>query len=238
MNVREREAAAHRCTGEPVSWFALERLRLGELPPAERRAVEQHLAACAACAACLTEIDRPLALPALPATPAAAAFWLRLRAWWSASHARIWAPAGIAAVLALFLLVRPKALDDTRMGGTLAGVKGGGVALSLVRERDGAIDHGATTFAGRDRWKALVTCPAARVVFWDVVVFDGAAATFPLAPVAPIACGNHVPLPGAFRLDGGQPLEVCLLLAADPIDRARVTGHDERATCVIVRPER
>lgn len=238
MSARDAETPALRCTGEPLSWLALERLRLGELPPAERSAVEQHLAACAACAACAAEIDRPLSLPALPAAPSPAPLWSRLRTWWSTGHVRIWAPVGVAAVLALFLLARPKALDDARMDRTLAGIKGGGVALSLVRERDGAIEHGATTFAGGDHWKALVTCPGARVTFWDVVVLDGATAAFPLAPAAPIACGNRVPLPGAFRLDGNQPLEVCLLLAADPIDRARVTAHDDRATCVVVRPER
>jgi hypothetical protein len=246
-------AATLRCAGEPVSWLALERLRLGELPPDEHRAVEQHLAACAACAACLVEIERPLSLPALPAILpgilATATFWSRVRAAWrGAGRARVWAPAGVAgvaSVLALLLVQRPWPVDAPLAGETLAGVKGGGVALSLVRERDGAIEHGATTFSGRDRWKALVTCPAPRMVFWDAVVLDGSAPAFPLAPAAPIACGNRVPLPGAFRLDGEHSVEVCLLLAADPIDRSTVTARASvtaRAggafTCVTLRPER
>ncbi len=236
----DQAAAARRCTGEPVSWLALERLRLGELPAGERRAVEQHLGVCVACAACLADLDQPLALPPLPAATGPAPFWSRVRsAWRGAGQARMWAPAGVALLLALFLLARPRPLDEPPAERTLAGIKGDGIALSLVRERDGTIDHGATTFTGRDRWKALVTCPAARVVFWDVVVLDGAAAAFPLAPAAPLACGNRVPLPGAFRLDGERPLEVCLLLAADPVDRAAVTARARaHATCAIVRPER
>jgi hypothetical protein len=234
------DAAELRCTGEPVSWLALERLRLGELAPDQRRAVEQHLAACAACAACLGEIDRPLALPALPAMPSRAAWWSRLlAAWRSAGPVQLAAAGGVAVVVALFIVARPRPIVLPLSDGTLAGIKGDGVALALARERDGAIDNGAATYARGDRWKALVTCPSARVVFWDVAVFDGANATFPLEPAGPISCGNRVPLPGAFRLDGDHRLEVCVLLGPDPIHRARLTAHaGTRATCMIVRPER
>jgi hypothetical protein len=77
------------------------------------------------------------------------------------------------------------------------------------------------------------------VVFWDVAVFDGGRASFPFAPAAPITCGNRVPLPGAFRLDGERPLQVCLLLSGDPIDRARVSAITTRAAaCVPLQPER
>ena len=231
---------AGRCIGEPVSWLALERFHLGELPPDQRRPVEQHLAECAACAACLAEIDRPLAMRPLPATTGGPRwFWSRLRAAWrNARREWIWAPAGVALLLLGFLLQRARPPSET-VDRTLAGVKGNGVALSLVRERDGAIDHDATRFASRDRWKALVTCPSARVLFWDVAVFDGGNATFPLEPAGPIACGNRVPLPGAFKLDGEHLLEVCVLLAADPIDRVRLTAHaGTRATCVALQPER
>jgi hypothetical protein len=230
---------AGRCIGEPVSWLALERLRLGELPPDQRGAVEQHLVACAACAACLAEIDRPLVLGPLPAPTTTAALWSRWRAaWHRAGRARIWAPTAVALVLLALLVARPKPVDDT-VEPWLAGIKGGDVSLSLVRARDGAINHAATTFAAGDRWMALVTCPSARVVFWDVAVFDGARASLPLAPAAPITCGNRVPLPGAFRLDGERPLEVCLLLSGDPIDRTRVSALTTRAAaCVTLQPER
>ena len=227
---------AGRCIGEPVSWLALERLRLGELPPDQRGAVEQHLAACAACAACLAEIDRPLAMPALPAQPHRPPFWARLRvAWRRAGRVHIWAPAGAALLLAVLVLARPKRLDEALTDRTLAGVKGNGIALALVRERNGTIEHDATTFAPGDRWKALVTCPSARVVFWDLAVVGGGGETFPLTPAGPISCGNRVPLPGAFRLDGARPVVICLLLAANPIDRAHA---GEAVARVELQPER
>jgi hypothetical protein len=231
---------AGRCIGEPVSWLALERLRLGELPPDQRGAVERHLAACAACAACLAEIDRPLVLRPLPTTTGGPrGFWSHLRArWLGARREWIWAPAGVALLLVGFVLQRARPPSETadRM---LAGVKGNGVALSLVRERDGAIDNDATRFASGDRWKALVTCPSARVVFWDVMVSDQSRPTFPLAPAAPITCGNRVPLPGAFRLDGRHPVMVCLFLSGDPVDRTRMSALGDGAdACVELRPER
>jgi hypothetical protein len=229
---------AGRCIGEPVSWLALERFRLRELPPDQRRAVEQHLAACAACAACAAEIDRPIALRPLPPPPRITPFGLLWkRAWHRAASARVWAPTAVAVLLLVFLVARPKPVDDT-VAPWLAGVKGDGVTLSLVREREGAINHAATTFTPGDRWMVLVTCPSARVVFWDLAVFEGSRASFPLAPVAPITCGNRVPLPGAFRLDGERGLEVCLLLSGDPIDRARVSALAQgSAACVRLQPE-
>src|SRR5262249_46288520 len=96
----------------------------------------------------------------------------------------------------------------------------------------------ATRFAGGDRWKALVTCPRERMLFWDVVVRGAeggdVSVSFPLAPAAPLACGNHVALPGAFRIDGGGPVQVCLVLSEDPVDRA-ATGA--AAACKTLVPE-
>ena len=150
----------------------------------------------------------------------------------------------LAASLAIVVLSRSLSPDEMITGVTAPGIKGGGVAIALVRERAGAIDHDARTFAAGDRWKVLVTCPAERVLFWDLAVVEGAAVSFPLSPVAPIACGNHVALPGAFQLDGRGPAEVCLLLADDPLDRARLAtlagatplARAAPAACVTLQP--
>jgi hypothetical protein len=130
-------------------------------------------------------------------------------------------------------------------GETMAGVKGGHLGLELVRERGGVVAPAATTFLEGDRWKVLVTCPSGRVRFWEVVVRDGAATSFPftLAPTSPLACGNHVALPGALLISGPRPSDVCVVLGDAPPDRARVAALDAAGlaaiggACVTLRPE-
>jgi hypothetical protein len=233
---------SHGCTGEPISWLRLERYRLGELSAGERDVIAAHIEACTVCAACLYESERSLALPPLSlggqdsrlshmrrllAGPTPAGAFLRL------------AFAGVA----LLLLVRPigkPTKDELPSHRTGLGSKGGNVALDLVRERNGMVEHDATTFAPDDRWKVLLTCPTERMMFWDLVVVDGGQASFPLSPQAAVACGNRVPLPGAFRLFGAGPVTVCLVLASEPVDRnglgpLDVTSLSDRGACTQLR---
>ena len=232
--------SAPACVGEPLSWLLLERHALGELSQSDSARVRAHLAGCAACAACAAETARPL--PALARTAEVEApralWWRRYAAAWATTAALACAAAGF------LLLARPpgRTADVVASGDTLPGVKGGDVALELVRERAGVVTHGADTFAPEDRWKALVTCPAGGVVFWDVTVRDGGRRDerFPLAPAGPLSCGNHVVLPGAFRLSGPGTAEVCVRLAADPVPRdssARKNLPGRRDICASLRPE-
>ena len=184
-----------RCVGEPVSWLALERLRLGELPPGERHAVEQHLAACAACAACLAEIERPLNLPALPPLPSPAqpaTFWSRARAAWrGAGRVRIWAPAGVAVLLAVFAARAPETARRHAGRPHARGRQGRrrrALAGARARRRDrprrddvhrprslegaGHLPRRARGVLGRGRSRRSAT------------------ATFPLAPASPIAAAT------------------------------------------------
>jgi hypothetical protein len=149
------------------------------------------------------------------------------------------------ALAALVLLVFPggKSNQLARLASrTLRGIKGGELTVTFVRERNGIVEHGATTFAPEDRWKVLVTCSMQQVLFWDLVVVEGENVTFPLLPPAPIACGNHVPLPGAFRLSADHTVEVCLLWSGDPLDRAGLSAMDSKSltssgTCATLQPE-
>jgi hypothetical protein len=116
------------------------------------------------------------------------------------------------------------------------------VTLDLVRERNGIVEPDATTYAPGDRWKVLVTCPTAQVQFWELVVVDGGQTSFPLSPPAPINCGNHVPLPGAFRLLGAGWVNVCLVLASQPLDQIALATLDvaslsNRGVCAKLQPE-
>jgi hypothetical protein len=253
------------CIGEPISWLRLERHRLGELDAAERDRVAAHLAACAACAACAAEVGESPVLPALAAPapapavagPVSSSTLTRIRRALFGAH-RAGAFAAVAALAALVLVVTARARPphpkvglstgwstgwSTGPSSTLPGIKGGGdVAIEIVRERQGAIAHDATTFAPDDRFQVLVTCPAGRLLFWQLLVRDAQRTDFPLASAGPIPCGNRIPLPGAFRLSGAGPVDVCLVLGGDPLDRASLARVDaaqlgRRGACATLRPE-
>jgi hypothetical protein len=253
--------SAAGCVGEPISWLRLERHRLAELSAEESRAVETHLAVCAACAACAAETERPIALSPLPspaarARPAARTGNLLRRLFGarpSAARPRL-AFAGMGLGAIVVAMVAMAIVVGSRVGpapgpgqepGPIAvveqesvpGSKGGDVAIDLVRERLGVIEHDAARFAPGDKWKVLVTCPGERVFYWDLMVVDAGRASFPLSPSAPIACGNHVVLPGAFRIEASTSVEVCLLLADHPLDRGRrLEGGLGRRVCARLSP--
>ena len=195
------------CTGQPISWLALEQFALGE---AGGRAaeVERHLASCPACRACLDSIQRgPAALPPLDEVTLAAA---RRRA----RQRRLVRGAGLAAVAAvaaaLLLVVGPD-----RQRGELGGVKGDAAVLSLVRERAGTITHDPASYRAGDRFKLLVTCAEPGEVTARIEVRQGAEVFAPL-PAAALRCGNRVPLPGALSLTGGGPAAICVSLDGGP----------------------
>lgn len=203
------------CRGVPLSWLVLERHHLGELAGEERAAVERHLAECEACRAALARIaadDRPL--PALP-TP------LRPRRRFAAIASGL----ALAAALLLFLGRRPTTRDPGIE--PVVRAKGTDVAFALVRDDDALIADGGGIYRDGDRFKALVTCPPGMRASWDVVVYERGETSFPLPPAQDVACGNAVPLPGAFRVTGHERLDVCLVWRDDAaVDRASLRAID------------
>lgn len=215
--------AATACV--PVSWLRLERYALGELAADERAAIAGHLATCASCRACADHIagdaqrelpPLPAAAPALPAAPPRHGWWRR----WLAGR-RAAAFAGFATVAAVFALIVVRPREQAKVDGPrVVAVKGGDVAVELVRERDGSTAWEPTSFAPGDHFKLLVTCTPPLRLHADVVVLQDDGAAFPGAP-ALIACGNRVPLPPAFRITGPGAATVCVGLdASAPPSRA------------------
>ena len=203
------------CIGEPINWLRLERHALAADP-----AVAEHVAACPACKHCLDEIQGDLvALPML-AVPERR----RAIAWW-----RFALPALAAAAIAIVVL-RPRPHPPGHQ--LLAGVKGiGDVTVELVRDRGGTIAFDATTFQADDRWKVIATCASAGGAWIDVSVTEAGAqaSDHPIAPVH-VACGNAVPVPGAFAITGNAPNEICVRVWAEP-------GELGERACVNVAPE-
>lgn len=196
------------CVGESVSWLRLERFALGELPAEERSLVRDHLERCPACQACLEMIQaepapvlRPLPSPG-PAPAKRGFFWLGAAA------------AALAAGL-LVVALWPAGTGRRDFPGARMAVKGGELAVVLVRERGGAIQRHPETFAPDDRFKALLTCPPPDEPLVELLVFQGGQIFFPLSPQR-AACGNEVSLGGAFRLDGDQEALVCLVVGDPP----------------------
>jgi len=190
------------CT-QPVSWLLLERYQMGEVSAEERARLEAHLDGCPGCRADLDRLaadQRPLPpLPEVAARSRRAPFWVGLAAAATAAVALLvlwapWRPAGRA-------LVPPARIQ----------VKGGELALTLIRERAGAISQNPARYADGDRFRIELTCPPGRRA-WDVAVFQADQVHFPFAAAGPVACGNRVGLPGAFRLSGPGAVTVCAMV--------------------------
>lgn len=114
-------------------------------------------------------------------------------------------------------------------------IKGGELALELVRAaRDGRLLE-ADGYTPDDRFRAQLSCPPGVATHADLVVYQDGRAFFPLDPIA-LACGNHRDVPGAFRIDGASPALVCVALAEHPIDRERIaegfSALPELSACV------
>jgi hypothetical protein len=189
---------------EPLSWLALERYALGELTQRERALVEQRLARSAQDRACLQSIlQDQTELPPLPRLSAVEArpVLRRTRRGWTRAGGALAA----AAALALALFDRSESPPSRRI--VYDGTKGGAVAVMVHGERGG---RDATRFADGERFKLLVTCPEWLSAKLHVLVFQDGQRYRPLADGGSFVCGNGVPWPGAFALDGAAPVDVCV----------------------------
>lgn len=222
------------CT--PVSWLRLERHALGELDAREGREISDHLATCARCRAVADQLagDAGRALPPLPQI---AAHRRRQalppsRRWWRFLRGRRQAFVAATAVAAFALVVALRPREQPRVGQpriVTVAVKGGDVAIEVVRERDGSVAWEPTSFARGDRFKVLVTCPPPMQLHADLVVVQTDGPAFPGAP-ALIACGNRVPVLPAFRITGPGPATVCVALdPSAPPPRAGLSRGDVAA---------
>src|SRR5262249_31678487 len=120
-------------------------------------------------------------------------------------------------------------------------VKGDAVAFSLVRDDELLIAEAGGTFREHDRFKALVTCPPGMRARFDLVVWDKSGASFPLDVPPDFACGNDVPIPGAFRVTGTESVRVCLVWDEAPMDRQMLSRVSDdaalaHAVCKVLQP--
>ena len=225
------------CT--PLSWLRLERHALGALDAGERRDISAHLSTCARCRAVADQIaaDAGRELPPLPAVAASGATSAPPPAVPPSHRGRpflrgrrqAFVVAAAAAAFALVIALRPHDVPRVGQPGTVArtvAIKGGDVAIELVRERDGSVAWEPTSFAPGDRFKLLVTCPPPLQLHADIVVLQSDGPAFPGEP-AVFACGNRVPVLPPFRITGPGPATVCVAFdrSAPPSRAATSGGH-------------
>jgi len=210
------------CTAAPISWPRLEHYALAP----DDREIATHLETCAACRRCYDAIaaDRVELRPLVAVAPAPA------ESWWRRSRVRWLVPVLASAVLALVLLWPRMATPPAPHAMTLVAIKGvGEVAVELVRDRDGAIAHGATGFRAGDRFELVLTCPPAATAQLPIAVevreLASGRVDRPL-PATAIACGNGVVVPGAFALTGASRHRVCAWI-----------GDATTPACVELAPE-
>lgn len=200
---------------EPLSWLTLERYALGELPRAAAEQVRRQLADSPEDRARLQEIetDSPQLLP-LPVP-------IQAR---RKSPARWLMPAmAAAAALWLVLLPGPESMPPARRS-----IKGGDVALQVVGERSSE-----GRFAQGERFKVRWTCPPGFSAPSSVRVFQGDEVFEPLGDGP--GCGNLRAWPGAFALDGQQPVQVCVTWG-QARQASRIRDLGEQAVCQRLTP--
>lgn len=204
----------------PLSWLVIERYQIGDLPPSEHDSVAAHLRACSDCAALLARIEaddvRPL--PALAAPKAKAKAKTT-----PAQHAvRITATlSGLALAAGIALMVGRSHSPGENI--VAERTKGEEVSFALVREDEAVFAEAGGAYRDGERFKAIVTCPPGRNLSFELAVFDESKVSFPLPQNDRIACGNGVPLAGAFRATGHDRLTVCLFWVTNgSVDRSVV----------------
>lgn len=138
------------------------------------------------------------------------------------------------------VLLTPKH-NDLRYPPPSIAIKGGDLALTVVREREGRIVENPILFAQGDRFSLRITCPPQGSVQWEAVVFQNDRVYFPLEAGKILNCGNHRPLRGAFRLTGNAPTQICVsigdkLPSRKAIVRNGIDALPQNTVCTELRP--
>ena len=180
------------CIGQPLSWLTLESYFLGEITDKEKINIESHLKSCPACQECFESIKKDAQQELKP--------WAYIEPKLKSTGliprgSLAWIAASVSLVLAMLIVgiiwsdweQKQEYIPQKKIA-----FKGGSLAISLVREREGSVLHEPTTFSPKDRLKVLVTCPPGENISGELVVFQDGKAFFPFPPLRPVRCGNRM----------------------------------------------
>jgi hypothetical protein len=89
----------------------------------------------------------------------------------------------------------------------------------------------------------LLTCAPGAEGVWEVAVFQAGRASFPLEPARVAACGNALPIAGAFGVDGAEPAKVCAVRSVpgrerSDLERVGEDALDAETPCAVLESAR
>ncbi len=208
----------------PISWLKLEQYHLGELSPTAAAAITRHLRSCEACRMCHSRIEEDRPLPPLPEIPRGGC----LSTWMRIPNMRATTAVVVASVLVLtgYLLMPttdPEAVHER------VGTKGGGIAITLVRNRNGHVTENPARFREGDVFSLRLSLPGPPEAQVDVVVIQENTIYFPTDAPLRIGPRNRVHLTRAFRITGRAPVTACVFPADDPSIRQRLLEGSREA---------
>lgn len=233
------------CVGEPISWMRLERFVLGEASEAEARSIEEHLMRCAVCRACADEARAPVALPdwstiapasMAPAVSTPVVLPLRPRPW---PRRLAIATTSLAIAAAAMLVLRPRESVVREPG--VVRVRGGDVAMLVVREREGATTEDPSDFRTSDRFRIALSCPPGLEGPIRIVVEQGGERALASSTGERFRCGNRAFLEGAFRITDATDARICAIVAEpglapeDPAFPASLDAAEAAGRCLRLR---
>jgi hypothetical protein len=111
------------------------------------------------------------------------------------------------------------------------GVKGGDMALKVIRSRGDITSHRPGTFNETDRFRFYVTTPIDTATSHpvEVTVFQGEDVFFPYARRLALPQGNLRALPGSLRFSGRQPVQICISVGSDIPSRNHIRQMKKKA---------
>ncbi|MBN2525316.1 MAG: hypothetical protein JXR76_02905 [Deltaproteobacteria bacterium] len=205
-----------------ISWYALERLALGQLS-SDRQ--EEIKTACHNHSFLKQRQDfiaadtRPL--PPFRPEQAQSTSW----ATWPQL---VWVSAGALLLLwGVFLSLHHVFVPATQTRLAYDSTKGGNLEVVAVRLRDDISTHAPDTFSETDRFRFYVTTPNARELSErvEVTVIQGNRIFFPYKRSLRINRGNLKGLPGSLQFTGTAPVEVCISTGKKIPGRNRIREH-------------
>ena len=207
-----------------VSWYALERLALGQLSPGQMEQLEavcreNHLLKRRR--GLISADTRPM--PAFHPEQQRAVLRLKMPVLVMACAIAML----LVTIMTIILFRQQEYRPVVESNPAYNGSKGGSLSVSIVRMRDGILSHSPDSFTDADKFKFYVTSPGdGRLTEQvEVVVFQGKDIFFPYKKPIYLHPGNMNELPGSLQFSGNRKIQVCIFTGKHVSSRNRIRSE-------------